>query len=194
MRCSVLIVLRNEETITQMSGILTSRGCHITDTCTTGMAGLRSAATHPCESVIVGFTLSDMTGIGFAESLSGISDASVLLIVPPDQMNFARESTGALDVSCLARPVTAQGLVTSIDMMLQFRERVQRMQNETKKLRAGLERRGLAERAKTALMRSLGLPEAEAWRRIQKQSMDTGKPLEQVAKHILEIYGSHDTP
>ena len=120
MRCNVLIVLRNEETITQMSGILTSRGCHITDTCTTGMAGLRSAATHPCEIVIVGFTLSDMTGIGFAESLSGISDASVLLIVPPDQMNFAKESTGALDVSCLARPVTAQGLVTSIDMMLQL--------------------------------------------------------------------------
>jgi response regulator NasT len=66
------------------------------------------------------------------------------------------------------------------------------MQAETKKLREGLARRGLAEKAKVALMRSLGLPEAEAWRQMQKQSMDTGKPLEQVARHILDIHGTDD--
>jgi response regulator NasT len=192
MRCRVLIVLRNEETSVQMSGILTARGCQITDTCTTGMAGLRSAGLHPCDIAIAGFSLGDMTGIGFAENLSRICDASVLLIVPAEQMAFARESTGSLDVSCLARPVTTQGLTTSIDMMLQFRERMARMQAETKKLREGLARRGLAEKAKVALMRSLGLPEAEAWRQMQKQSMDTGKPLEQVARHILDIHGTDD--
>ncbi len=192
MRCRVLLVLRNEETIAQMSGILSSRGCHITASCTTGMAGLRSAGLHPCDIAIVGFTLPDMTGASFSENLAGICDASVLLIVPAEQMAFARETTGSLDVSCLARPVTAQGLVASIDMMMQFRDRVQRLQAETKKLREGLARRGLAERAKTALMNSLGLSEAEAWRRMQKQSMDTGKPLEQVARHMLDIYGSAD--
>lgn len=190
MRCSVLIVLRSEETANQMSGILTPRGCHISDICSTGMAGLRAAAIHPSDIAIVGFALADMTGISFAENLKGICDTSVLLIVPPEQMTFARESTGSLDVSCLARPITTQGLVTSIDMMLQFRERYQRMQAEARKLRDGLARRGLAERAKTALMKSLGLPEAEAWRRMQKQSMDTGKPLEQIAQHILDIYGT----
>jgi len=192
MRCSVLIVIKHQETMEQMSGILAARGCQIADTCTTGMQGLRAAGNHPCDIAIVGFNLSDMTGLAFAEDLADICSASVLLIVPPEQLTYARQNIGDLDISCLARPVTAQALATSVDMLLQFRERYSRMQAETKKLKAGLERRGLADKAKAALMKSLGLSEAEAWRQMQKQSMDTGKALEQVAKHILDRYGTNN--
>jgi response regulator NasT len=176
----------------QMSGILASLGYQITDTCTTGMQALRSAGSRPCDIAIAGFSLPDMTGLAFAENLLDICGASVLLIVPPEQMSYARQSVGNLDVSCLARPVTAAGLATSIDMILQFRERYRRMQNETKKLTEALDRRNLADKAKAALMKGLGLAEAEAWRRMQKQSMDTGKPMEHVARHILDIYGAKD--
>ena len=176
----------------QMSGILAARGYQITDTCTTGMQALRAVGNRPCDIAVVGFNLPDMTGLAFAEDLQDICNASVLLIVPPDQMSFARQSVGDLDVSCLAGPVTAAGLVTSLDMILQFRERYRRMQNETKKLKAGLERRNLADKAKAALMKGLGLTEADAWRQMQKQSMDTGKPLEHVARHVLDIYGTKD--
>ncbi len=174
----------------QMSGILAARGYQITDTCTTGMLALRAVGSRPCDIAVIGFSLPDMTGLALAEDLQDICSASVLLIVPPDQMSYARQSVGDLDISCLASPVTAVGLVTSLDMILQFRERYHRMQNETKKLKAGLERRNLADKAKSALMKGLGLTEAEAWRQMQKQSMDTGKPLEQVSRHILDIYGA----
>ena len=174
----------------QMSVILASRGYQITDTCTSGMQALRSVGNRPCDIAIVGFSLSDMTGLDFAEDLQDICNASVLLIVPPEQMSYARQSVGDLDVSCLARPITAAGLAASLDMLLQFRERYQHMRNETKKLKEGLERRGLADKAKSALMKGLGLTEADAWRQMQKQSMDTGKPLEYVARHILDIYGT----
>ena len=191
MRCNVLIVMKNKETVDQMSGILAARGCNVTDTCTGGMQGLRSAGTRPCDIALVGFSLPDMTGLAFAEALAGISTASVLLVVPPEQMSFVRHNAGQLDVTCLPRPVTPQALATSIDMLLQFRERYQRMQEEARKLKSGLEQRNLAEKAKQALMKSMGLTESEAWRHIQKQSMDTGKPLGQVARHILDIYGTH---
>lgn len=190
MRCNVLIVIRHQENMEQMSVILTSRGYQITDTCSSGMQGLRCAGNRPCDIAIVGFSLPDMTGLAFAEDLQDICNASVLLIVPPEQMSYARQSVGDLDVSCLARPITAGGLTASMDMLLQFRERYRRMQNETKKLKEGLERRGLADKAKSVLMKGLGLTEADAWRQMQKQSMDTGKPLEYVARHILDIYGT----
>ena len=192
MRCNVLMAIRHQETMEQMSGILAPLGCQITDTCTTGMQALRSAGNRPCDIAIAGFNLPDMTGLAFAENLHDICGASVLLIVPPEHMSYARQSIGDLDVSCLARPVTSAGLVTSIDMIMQFRERYRRMQNETKKLTDALDRRNLADKAKSALMKGLGLAEAEAWRQMQKQSMDTGRPMEQVARHILDIYGAKD--
>ncbi len=183
--------MKNRETADQMTGILAARGLIVTDTCTGGMQGLRSAGTRPCDIALVGFSLPDMTGLAFAEDLSRISNASVLLVTPADQMSFVRHNAGHLDVTCLPRPVTPQALTTSIDMLLQFRERYQRMQEETRKLKSGLEQRNLAEKAKQALMKSLGLSESEAWRHIQKQSMDTGKPLGQVARHILDIYAGN---
>ncbi len=188
MRCNVLIVIRHQETLEQMAGILSARGCHITETCSSGMHGLRAAGTHCPDIAVVGYNLTDMTGVAFAEDLAGLCDASVLLVVPPEQVQDVRQRAVDLDLSILPRPITAQGLAASIDMLLQFRERYHRMQAESQKLKAGLERRGLAEKAKLALMKSLGLSEAEAWRHIQKQSMDTGRPLEQVSRHILDIH------
>jgi two-component system, response regulator PdtaR len=191
-RYNVLIVARQPETAEHMSGILASLGYQVTDTCTTGMQALRSAGNRPCDIAIVGFSLPDMTGLAFAEDLHDICSASVLLLVPPEQMSYARQSVGDLDISCLARPVSAAGLAASLEMIMQFRERYRRMQDETKKLTEALERRNLADKAKAALMKGLGLAEADAWRQMQKQSMDTGKPMEHVARHILDIYGTKD--
>ncbi len=191
MRCNILLVMKARETMENMTSILTSRGHVITEACTSGAQGIRSAQNHPCDIAVVGFSLADMTGLHFAEDLQNYQPASVLLIVPPDQVSYARQASGELDVTCLPKPVTAQSLVTSIEMLLQFRDRYGRMNAETAKLKAGLERRALADKAKAALMKSLGIPEAEAWRKMQKQSMDSGKPLEYVAQHILDIYGKN---
>jgi len=190
MRGNILIIMKQQDTMDTMVNILKTRGYLVTETCTSGMQGLRSAENHPCDIAIVGFSLPDMTGIQFTEYLQDNMNTSVLLIVPPDQVSYARQSSGSLDITCLPRPISSQGLITSIDMLLQFRERYQRIQEETQKLKAGLERRGLADKAKAALMKGLGISEPEAWRQIQKQSMDTGKPLEQVARHVLDIYGT----
>jgi AmiR/NasT family two-component response regulator len=189
MRCSILIVMKQQETSDQISSILNSRGYNVTDTCISGMQGLRSAGNHPSDIVIVGFSLTDMTGLEFADDLLASVNSSVLMIVPPEQMSYAKQNIGNLDIALIAKPISPQSLITSVDLTIQFRDRLQRMQNETQKLKLDLERRALAEKAKTALMTSLGLSESEAWKQIQKQSMESRKPLEQIARHILDIYG-----
>lgn len=186
--CSVLLVLRQQETIDQIKSILTPRGCVIVDACTSGMQALRLAGLYDIDIAVVGFSLSDMPGMTFAHDLQSMHSCSVVMITPPDQENYVRQGAGTSDIICLPRPVSPQSLLTAVDVMLQYRVRIRHMEEETRKLRQNLERRALAEKAKTVLMNTLQMSEAEAWRTIQKQSMDTGKPLTEVAEGILDAY------
>jgi response regulator NasT len=52
-----------------------------------------------------------------------------------------------------------------------------------------LERRAFAEKAKYALMAAKGMSEDDAWRHLQKTSMDTGRPMVEISKEILALYG-----
>jgi len=59
---------------------------------------------------------------------------------------------------------------------------------EVTKIREALETRKLIERAKGILMKIKGMDEDEAYRFLQKRSMDTGKPIKEIASAICLVY------
>jgi response regulator NasT len=59
------------------------------------------------------------------------------------------------------------------------------MSQEVNDLQDALETRKLVDRAKGILMDAQGLEEQEAFRRIQKMSMNTRKPMKEVAEAII---------
>lgn len=68
--------------------------------------------------------------------------------------------------------------------MTDFRDiRVLREENE--RLRKALEERKLVDKAKGILMKKEGIPEDEAYRRIQKLSMDKRKKMADIAEAII---------
>ena len=188
MPCNVLIVNRRPELVEQLIAVLQPRGYVIQDACASGMQGLRSASARPVDIAIVGFTLSDMSGLEFAADLLDKCDCSVLMITPQDQVSYVKEQSQGMDVVPLPRPVTAQGLLSTLELMQHYRTRIRRVSDESQKLRSDLDRRALADRAKVALMQHTELTEAEAWRFLQKRSMDTGTSLRDVANQVLDQY------
>ena len=63
------------------------------------------------------------------------------------------------------------------------------MEKELGDTREILETRKIVERAKGVLMDTTGLKEAEAFRRIQKLSMNSRKSMREVAEAILLTHG-----
>jgi len=59
---------------------------------------------------------------------------------------------------------------------------------EVTKIKEALETRKLIDKAKGILMRIKGMNEDEAYRFLQKRSMDTGKPLKEIASAICLVY------
>lgn len=164
-------------------------GYSILGTSTSGMQALRSAGLNSVDIAIVGYNLSDMPGLNFASDLMSRHQCSVIMIAPPEQINYIRSSAGTSDIVCLSKPVSPQALLTSVDLVMQYREKFLSMNKEVQKLKSDLKRRAIAEKAKTLLMNKLNMGEAEAWRYIQRESMNAGIPLERMAESILERYG-----
>jgi AmiR/NasT family two-component response regulator len=189
MPCNALIVMRKPELAEQIRLILVSRGYTVSGVCASGAQGLQTASSHVVDVAIVGFSLVDMSGLDFAMNLLEKEDCSVMLLTPPEQIAYVKEQAGKQDIVALQKPSTAQAMLSTLELMQHYRSRLRHAGDEAKKLRADLDRRALAEKAKVALMHAKGMSEAEAWRYLQKRAMDTGRTLQDTAEQVLRQLG-----
>ncbi len=82
-------------------------------------------------------------------------------------------------------PVTQTSLLAAVDVALLYHKRIRDLSKEVQKLKESLDTRKVVEKAKGILMKTLNLGEEEAHRLIQKQSMNKGIPLRDVARAII---------
>jgi PAS domain S-box-containing protein len=76
-------------------------------------------------------------------------------------------------------------VVEDVTEVLHLEQRLARLQEE-------IEQRKFVEIAKGILMRQLNLSEAESYQFIQKKSQDENKKMGEVAKEVIEFFGSAD--
>jgi response regulator NasT len=109
----------------------------------------------------------------------------VLLLTAYSEPDLVQRATQAGVIGYLVKPFRETQLGPAIEVTLaRFREFAQ-LRKELGDVREALEARKLIERAKGVLIDRYGLTEVEAFRRIQKRSMDTRKPMREVAEAIL---------
>jgi AmiR/NasT family two-component response regulator len=88
-------------------------------------------------------------------------------------------------IGYLVKPFRESQLGPAIEVTLaRFRE-FEQVRKELNDMREALEARKVIERAKGMLMNRYGLTESDAFRRIQKRSMDSRKSMREVAEAIL---------
>ena len=127
----------------------------------------------------------DKDGIDAAATLTAERLAPVLLLTAFSDMDLVQRATEAGVGGYLLKPFSEGELRPAIEVTLaRFRE-FQELSREAQDLRDQLDTRKLVERAKGVLMAQYNLNEAEAFRRIQKASMDTRRPMKAIAEAIL---------
>lgn len=145
--------------------------------CYTGKEALDAARQKDSLLLLSTWQLADMSGGELARALGDASQT--LMIVPKD---FQGDAGGAM---LLHNPVSQDALVHSVLALAHCRRQICRLKEKVEKLSQTLEDRKIIERAKGRLMEHLHLTESEAHYRIQKQSMDTGKRIAEIAQEIL---------
>jgi response regulator NasT len=88
----------------------------------------------------------------------------------------------------MVKPINKYALVSTTESIVKHNNKVMSLEKEIKDLKYSLVARKEIEKAKGLLMKNLKLTEPEAFKKIQKQSMDKGLPMMDIAKAIIIAY------
>jgi len=135
--------------------------------------------------VIMDIKMPDMDGIDAAKILTEERISPVILLTAYSQKDLVDRAKEAGVVGYMVKPFRETDLVPAIEVALARFAEFETLHKEVDDLQLALETRKLVDRAKGILMDSQKLSEAEAFRKIQKMSMNTRKPMKEVAEAII---------
>ncbi|HEU5440002.1 MAG TPA: response regulator [Ktedonobacterales bacterium] len=137
------------------------------------------------DAVVMDIRMPEMDGISAAEILTREKLAPVLLLTGFSDEELIERARNAGVVHYMTKPWRADQLKPAIEIALsRFRE-FRDMETKVKSLEDLLATRKVVEKAKGLLMQKHGISENEAFRRIQKASMNNRKSMKEIAEAIL---------
>ena len=127
-----------------------------------------------------------MDGIEAAGQISEQQLAPVVLLTAFSQKELVDRATEAGAMTYVVKPFTPNDLIPAIEVAISRYEQIRALQDEVTSIKEQFETRKLVDRAKSLLMTKMGLSEPEAFRWIQKTSMDRRLSMREVAETIVK--------
>src|SRR6266851_2654032 len=127
-----------------------------------------------------------LDGISAAERIAAERVAPVVILTAFSQRELVERARDAGAMAYLVKPFTKADLVPAIEMAVSRFTEIKALDSEVATLRDRLEVRKLLDRAKGLLQSEHGLSEPEAFRWIQKTSMDRRLTMRKVAEAVIE--------
>ena len=181
------ILIAEDEVISRMDlrEMLTHLGYTVVGQAGDGVAAVNLARTLKPDLVVMDIKMPELDGISAAETLAQERTVPVLLLTAYSDREFVDRAVDAGVMGYLVKPFAEAQLKPAIEVALERWREVRQMQQDLEDTKETLETRKLVERAKGVLMDSQNLKEAEAFRRIQRLSMNSRKSMREVAEAIL---------
>ncbi|MDQ1301765.1 MAG: two-component system, response regulator PdtaR [Chloroflexota bacterium] len=181
------VIIADDEALIRMDlrEMLTNLGYLVVGEVADGRSAVNQSRELRPDVVVMDIKMPDMDGIEAAKVLTEERIAPAVLLSAYSQRDLVERARDAGVVAYLVKPYREEELAPAIEVALaRFRE-FQTVQKQVDDLQQALETRKLVDRAKGILMDKQGLSEAEAFRKIQKMSMDNRKPMKDVAEAII---------
>jgi len=181
------IIVADDESIvrTDLKEMLTNLGYLVVGDVGDGQSAVNLARELKPDVVLMDVKMPNMDGIEAAKILTAEKIAPVVLLTAFGQKELVDRAKEAGVVGYLVKPFRETDLLPAIEVALSRFEEFKQVQEEVTDLQDALETRKQVERAKGILMDAQGIEENEAFRKIQKMSMNTRKPMKEVAEAII---------
>lgn len=181
------VIVADDESLIRMDlrEMLTNLGYLVVGEVADGRSAVNQARELRPDVVIMDIRMPDMDGIEAARVLTEERIAPVVLLSAYSQRELVQRAREAGVVAYLVKPYREEELSPAIEVALARFAEFKDLQKQVADLQEALETRKLVDRAKGILMDKQGLTEAEAFRKIQKMSMDNRKPMKDVAEAII---------
>ena len=151
-----------------------------------GEAAVKLAVSLRPDLVILDVKMPVLDGLSAAEQIAEQRIAPVVILTAFSQRDLVERARDAGAMAYLVKPFTKADLVPAIEMAVSRFQEARALESEVDTLRDRLEVRKLLDRAKGLLQSEHGLSEPEAFRWIQKTSMDRRVSMREVAQAVLD--------
>ncbi len=184
------VIIADDESIIRMDlkEMLTSLGYLIVGEAGDGDSAVNLARELRPDLVLMDIKMPGLDGIGAAKVLTEEKIAPVLFLTAFSQKELVEGAKEAGVVAYLVKPFRESELVPAIEIALARFKEFKALEQQIGDLSEALETRKLVDRAKGLLMDTQNLTESEAFRKIQKMSMNTRKSMKEIAEAILLTY------
>jgi two-component system, response regulator PdtaR len=181
------VVIAEDEALIRLDlrEMLEEEGYVVAGEAADGEAAVKLAEELRPDLVIMDVKMPGLDGISAAESITGKQIAPVIILTAFSQRDLVQRASEAGAMAYLIKPFTKADLVPAIEVAASRFAEIAALNAEAANLRERLEVRKLLDRAKGALQDTRGMTEAQAFRWIQKTSMDRRQTMRQVAEEVL---------
>ncbi len=188
------ILIADDESLILMDlrEMLTNLGYLVVGEANDGRSAVNMARELRPDLVIMDVKMPDMDGIEAAQVLTAERIAPVLLLTAYSQQDLIDRAKEAGVVGYLVKPFRESNLAPAVEITLSRFQEFQAVQKEVDDLKEALETRKVVDRAKGILMDTQGLTEQDAFRRIQKMSMNMRRPMKDIAEAIVLAHDVKD--
>lgn len=139
--------------------------------------------------VVMDVKMPVMDGITAAEHIAKERLAPVVLLTAFSQTELVERARDAGAMAYVVKPFTPADLLPAVEIAASRFVEIRALENEIADINERMETRKTVERAKGILMEKMQLNEPEAFRWIQKTSMDRRLTMREVAEAVIDQMG-----
>lgn len=181
------VLLAEDEPITRMDlrELLEELGYQVVGEAGDGWEAVQLASQLRPDVAIMDIKMPRLDGLVAAQKIIDQRLGTVILLSAYSQLDLVEKGLRAGVAAYLVKPVRESELMPAIEIALAKHRQIQRLEQEIESARAEVEGRKLVERAKGHLMMTYGWSEDEAYRRLQRLSMDRRQSLAEVSAKVF---------
>ncbi|MFN8522668.1 MAG: response regulator [Chloroflexota bacterium] len=185
------IVIADDEPVIRMDlkGALENLGYEVIGEAADGGPAVELTRDLKPDLVILDIKMKEMDGLTAARAISEERLAPVMLLSAYSNKEYVDTAREVGVMGYLIKPFTEGQLSSAIEVLLGRFEELRALESERDDAQEALLSRKIVERAKGVLMDTQGIKEAEAFRKIQRLSMNSRKSMREVAEAILLAHG-----
>lgn len=181
------VVVAEDESLIRLDIVETLRenGFEVVAEAADGEQAVALVRQHKPDLLVMDIKMPNLDGISAAEQLKN-DRIPIVLLTAFSQKELVERASEAGAMAYVVKPFTPNDLLPAIEIALSRFAQLTALESEIADLSERLETRKLVDRAKGLLTEKMNLTEPEAFRWIQKASMDRRLTMAEVARTIIE--------
>ena len=181
------VVVAEDEAIIRLDIVemLQEAGYDVVGQAGNGEEAVALAEEHKPDLVVMDIKMPVLDGISAAERIVKARIAPVVLLTAFSQSELVERARDAGAMAYVVKPFTSADLLPAVEIAVSRHQQIIALEDEVPDLADRFETRKLVDRAKSKLQTQFGMSEPEAFRWIQKTSMDKRLTMREVATTVI---------